>query len=279
MLNVKVGYHCITWWQGKEKNFIKSLDEISAVGYKGFETGLFLIDEYYGKEKELKNIIAERKLELVTLYGGGGFIDPTKYDEEIERNTKGIEMLSKMGASIFVTAGGTKRPEGNSENDYKVLAKALNELGRRAKDYGLKSAYHLHFGTMVETREQLTWLMENTDPGLVGLTADTAHITRGGSDPVEVFQTYIDRIPYTHFKDIDMNEVKDDTTKKDYRSLIHYFKELGEGKVDFPTIIRIMDSASYNGWIMVELDSTTRTPKESAQMSKEYLEDKLGVKV
>ena len=150
MLNVKVGYHCITWWQGKEKNFIKSLDEISAVGYKGFETGIFLIDEYYGREEELKNIIAERNLELVTLYGGGGFIDPAKYDEEIERNTKGMEMLSKMGASIFVTAGGTKRPEGNTDDDYKVLAKGLNELGRRAKDYGLKSCYHLHFGTGVK---------------------------------------------------------------------------------------------------------------------------------
>ena len=138
---------------------------------------------------------------------------------------------------------------------------------------------HLHFGTMVETREQLTWLMENTDPDVVGLTADTAHITRGGSDPVEVFQTYIDRIPYTHFKDIDMNEVKEDTAKGDYRSIIHYFEELGEGKIDFPSIIRIMDKSDYNGWIMVELDSTTRTPKESAAMSKRYLEDKLGVKV
>ncbi|MFH1904859.1 MAG: sugar phosphate isomerase/epimerase [bacterium] len=284
MLNVKVGYHCITWWQGKhgekkEQNLIKSLDEISAVGYKGFETGLFLIDEYYGREKELKDIIAERNLELVTLYGGGGFIDPAKYDEEIERNTKGMEMLAKMGASIFVTAGGTKRPEGNTEADYQILAKALNELGRRCKDYGLKSCYHLHWKTMVETREQLTWLMENTDPNLVWLLADTAHLMRGGSEPVEVFKTYINRIAYTHFKDIDMNEVKEDAAKGDYRSVINYFKELGEGKVDFSSIIRIMDKSSYNGWIMIELDSTTRTPKESAQISKKYLEEKLGVKV
>ena len=33
MLNVKVGYHCITWWhdkhgEKKEQNLIKSLDEI-----------------------------------------------------------------------------------------------------------------------------------------------------------------------------------------------------------------------------------------------------------
>lgn len=280
MLNVKVGYHCITWWRGKEQNLIKSLDEISAVGYKGFETGLsFFVEEFYGKEKELKNIIEERNLELVTLYGGGGFIDPTKYDEEIERNTKGMEILSKMGCLYLVLGGGTKKAEGNSEEDYRILAKALNELGRRCKDYGLKACYHLHWKTMVETREQLTWLMENTDPDLVGLTADTAHIARGGSDPVEVFQTYIDRISYTHFKDIDVNEMKENAAKGDYRSVINYFKELGEGKVDFSSIIQIMDKSNYNGWIMVELDSTTRTPKESAQISKKYLEEKLGVNV
>lgn len=278
MLNVKVGYHCITWWQGSQTNFIQSLDEISALGYKGFETGLFLIDDYYGKEDKLQDIISQRNLELVTLYGGGQFLDPATYDEEIDRNTKGIELLAKMGASVFITAGGTKKPEGNTAEDYKTLLNALHKIGRRCKDYGLKSFYHLHWNTMVENREQLTWLMENAHPELVGLTADTAHLARGGCDPVEVFQTYMNRIGYVHLKDIDMGNVENDTTKGDYRSLIHYFKELGRGKVNFPGILKIMEEAGYNGWIMVELDATTRTPKESAAISRDYLRQ-LGIAV
>lgn len=278
MDNIKVGYHCITWWSGKEKNLLKSLDEISEAGYKGFETGLFLIDDYYGKEDELKEIIGKRNLELVTLYGGGGFIDPNKYDEEIVYNTRGIEFLARMGCSHLVIGGGTKRPEGNSDEDYQVLAKALNELGRRCKDYGLKACYHLHWNTMVETREQLTKICNMTDPELVYLVPDTAHLARGGSDPVEVFHTYMDRIIYTHFKDIYMKKTEKQENG-DYKSIISYFLELGEGEVDFPAIVEIMKQANYKGWIMVELDSTTRTPKESALISKKYLEEKLGLKI
>lgn len=279
MDNIKVGYHCITWWSEKDKNFLKSLDEISGAGYKGFETGLFLIDDYYGKENELKEIIGEKNLELVTIYGGGGFIDPDKYDEEMKYNIRGIEFLARMGCSYLVIGGGTKRPEGNTEEDYQVLAKALNELGRRCKDHSLKACYHLHWNTMVETREQLTRIGDMTDPELVYLVPDTAHLARGGSDPVEVFRTYMDRIIYTHFKDINMTQVEVGRKKGDYQSIITYFLELGEGKVDFPAIVDIMKQVDYKGWIMVELDSTGRTPKESALISKRYLEEKLGLKV
>lgn len=279
MDNMKTGCHCITWWSEKDKNLLKSLDDISEAGYKGFETGLFLIEDYSGKESELKEIIGERNLELVTLYGGGGFIDPDKYDEEMKYNIRGIEFLVRMGCSYLVIGGGTKRPEGNTEEDYRVLAKALNELGRRCKDHGLKACYHLHWNTMVETREQLTWICDMTDPELVYLVPDTAHLARGGSDPVEVFRTYMERIIYTHFKDIDMKQIETDREKGDYQSIINYFLELGEGKVDFPAIVDVMRQADYKGWIMVELDSTRRTPKESALISKRYLEEKLGLKI
>ena len=57
------------------------------------------------------------------------------------------------------------------------------------------------------------------------------------------------------------------------------FFELGKGGVDFPAIVNILRQNSYQGWITVELDSTLRTPKESARISKNYLEKTLGLRV
>jgi inosose dehydratase len=49
--------------------------------------------------------------------------------------------------------------------------------------------------------------------------------------------------------------------------------------VDFPSVFAALEKVKFHGWAIVELDRVpdkTRTPKESAVISKDYLEQKLG---
>jgi inosose dehydratase len=58
--------------------------------------------------------------------------------------------------------------------------------------------------------------------------------------------------------------------------------ELGRGKVDLPAVFDALRRVNFRGWLIVELDDVpdgARTPKESAAISKKYLEEKLGVTV
>ena len=67
----------------------------------------------------------------------------------------------------------------------------------------------------------------------------------------------------------------DSANAKSYR-----FVELGRGKVDLPEVIGALHRANFRGWAVVELDSVpdkSRTPKESATISKKYLEERLGL--
>jgi inosose dehydratase len=49
-----------------------------------------------------------------------------------------------------------------------------------------------------------------------------------------------------------------------------------------PAIFAALKDIKFRGWAIVELDSVpdkTRTPKDSALISRKYLEEKLGMKV
>jgi sugar phosphate isomerase/epimerase len=48
--------------------------------------------------------------------------------------------------------------------------------------------------------------------------------------------------------------------------------------VDFPAMKKRLDEIGWRGWLTVELDSSPyRPPKESARISKNYIENTLGI--
>jgi inosose dehydratase len=77
-----------------------------------------------------------------------------------------------------------------------------------------------------------------------------------------------------HIKDaVDVTPSKE-SDNKPYR-----FVELGQGKVDLPAVFAALQETQFHGWAVIELDGPTdpsRTPKQSAEISKKYVEQKLG---
>jgi inosose dehydratase len=62
----------------------------------------------------------------------------------------------------------------------------------------------------------------------------------------------------------------------------YQFVELGQGKVNFKALLAALEEIHFRGWGVVELDGerpgSTRSPEESARMSKQFMET-LGVRV
>ena len=59
-------------------------------------------------------------------------------------------------------------------------------------------------GTVVQTVEETTRLMENTDPKYVFLCFDTGHFTFAGEDPVAMLEKFADRVGHVHLKNMRM---------------------------------------------------------------------------
>ena len=52
--DIRVGYHTITWGMD---GFEQALDEIAALGFKGFETFAAVVDTYGNKVSEFQDLI------------------------------------------------------------------------------------------------------------------------------------------------------------------------------------------------------------------------------
>lgn len=293
MVKATLGYHTITWdLEGRLEEGIKDIAEL---GYKAFEVlnpstlandfarrfmdfgtvgpPPFISDtDYLCRLAAISDAQDKYGIVLSSLYCNGEFINPATAELEFNCFKTTARWLKGMGCKFLVCGGGPKgeRPEGA----YKMVAEALERIGEYCGNLGIQLCYHPHLDTFVETREQLDKFCEATDPALVALCIDPAHFTVRGEDVVDIFRTYMSRIKYIHFKDVKGSNL----TQLKGRARYDTFAELGEGIIDFPGIVKVLDSANYEGYIIVELDRTSRTARESAEISKRYLRDVLKLK-
>jgi inosose dehydratase len=103
-----------------------------------------------------------------------------------------------------------------------------------------------------------------------------------GIDPVELTRTLGRRIIEFHMKDTAPEHRGGAKQRRERNDPMKdpIFFELGKGGVDFPAIKASLDKIGWHGWLTVELDSSPyRPPKESARISRNYIENTLGIKV
>jgi len=108
----------------------------------------------------------------------------------------------------------------------------------------------------------------------VKLELDIAHYLQGGGDPVKAIRKYRDRLLFVHIKDVETIPKEESSRGRDFR-----FVELGRGRVDVPAAFKALEEVGFRGWAVIELDEVpdrSRSPKDSALISKNYLHDHLG---
>ena len=103
---------------------------------------------------------------------------------------------------------------------------------------------------------------------------DVGHAICGGVDPVAVVREHPERIAYIHLKDVDgavLHGVRRDGVLFDDAVRRRVFTEVGRGELDVPGLIGALRDIGYDGWLMVEQDSTWLAPIDSARASRAYL--------
>jgi inosose dehydratase len=272
---------------GWESDVWLSFREAREVGYRNVESFIHYFKDFYdGKADQLKQKLDEIGVRFVTISNGGPmemhFEDPAKYNQIVEEHLRLIRFIRKLGCRHLKINMGPRRAEGTTHDDLKQMVKTLGEIGRRSVDEGIKFAVHAHMWSQFENRREIDYVMENTNPKQVYFVLDTGHITMARIDPVELARTLGHRIVEFHMKDTKPETrggAKARLERPDMMKDPPFFP-LGHGGVDFPAIKAHLDKIGWQGWLTVELDSSPwRPPKESARMSREYLEKKLGLKM
>lgn len=268
--------------------YTQVLDEIVETGYTGLELGPW---GYLPTDPEvLRGELSKRNLRLLSSFVPINFADEAAHEAGEAHALQVGRLLQSQGAVCIVLAddngsapelvqqAGRRHGCVLSRDQWDVYAKGVNRVARAVFDEcGLKVVFHHHCAGYVETQEEVRSLMNRADPDLVGLCLDTGHWEYAGGDAVAAVREYGERVRYLHLKDCDPG-IRELAVKErmDYFAAVAagVFCELGQGSVDFPTVIEAMEKLGYSGWAIVEQDILTddlEAPRQSAQRNREYL--------
>jgi inosose dehydratase len=276
--------------EGDRGDYRRVIDEMQQTGYIGTELGDwgFMPTEPAQLTAELK----ARGLSLLASWVSVKLHDAAQHEQSAADAIRTGRLLATVGGKDnFVVLGndpyvdpirtqyaGRITPEmGMTEAQWETFAAGANLVAKRVMEAtGLRTVFHHHIGTLVETPAETERLMAMTDPAILGLCFDTGHWTFGGGDPVTGIHQFKDRIWHVHFKDQEPNVARQ-SREQDWDGLTSVghgvFCELGKGSVDFPAVLATLHEIGYGGWIVVEQDVLPGmgTPKASAARNREYL--------
>ena len=270
---MKVAYTGWTWLVSHQDNrkydLEQAIKECKHLGYDYLENFAFIAD-FYEDPQELVELLKKYDANMVNLYGH--FQD--KPEADYDRCIKQIDFLAAIGGTHYNCQGSCWNEEPFvrplNVQTVKMYADLCNRLGEHAKTKGVTICFHPHANSAVFAEDQVDYFVENTDPALVSLCLDTAHTTIAGMDAPKAFAKYMSRIAYVHLKDVDPTMGKSNTPMKSFRAL-------GLGTVDFVGVIDALKAGSYDGVICVELDNPTVCNYHSAEISRRYIKDALGM--
>jgi inosose dehydratase len=269
---IRFGYAAITWGG----NDMRAINDISEVGFRGIQLRASAFKKFGENPKELKDILREYDLQFTALSGGGPQGNSYNEADEIATQVKQATFLRDAGG-LYLQMTDSVRPKDRkpAADDFKKLGRLLTEVGKRTTDLGIRLGYHNHMGSLGESPGEVDAILNESDPRYVKLLLDVAHYAQGGGDPAKAVRKYRDRLLFLHIKDVE--SLGPEPQSKSYR-----FVELGRGRVDLPAVFAALKEIKFRGWAIVELDSVPNesgTAKESAIISKKYLEEKLAMKI
>ncbi len=270
---IRFGYAAITW----DGNDTQAIKDISALGFPGIQLRSNILKDFGERPEALRDLLKQNKLEMVALSSGGVGIAPGTEADEITKHFRNAKFVKDVGGHYLqVTDSARPKDRKPEAADFKQLGRVLTEIGKRSNDIGVPVGYHNHMASLGEAPDEVAQIMDAADPRYLKLELDVAHYQQGGGDPVKAIRQYHDRLLFLHIKDVES------LATNDARGRAYRFVELGRGRVDLPAVFAALKEVNFKGWAIVELDSVpdkSRTPKQCGEISKVYLQDKLGLKL
>ena len=233
--------------------------EMVEVGLTATEIGP---DGYLPRDHgELRDYLAQYDLQIV-----GGFVPAVLYrpdliDRELAHVDQAARQLAGAGSEVMVLGPASDLDGYNTsidmdEEQWATFLVNLRRLQDLVRDNGLKTGLHPHWGMAIEKPQHVVRLLESSD---VDICLDTGHLFVGGADPVEMARLAAGRVVHVHLKDVDARfaeRVRAGEITFRQAVIDGMFTPLGAGDVDIAGVIRILESAGFEGWYVLEQDAS-----------------------
>jgi inosose dehydratase len=286
-MSVKIGISPIAWQNDDLPDLTaaftmqQALRESREIGYTGVERGQRMPHDTDGLRKYLEaNDIA--------LCGGWCSGNSLINDFAAEKTAirQQVAQFVALGAPCIVYAECSNTVQGNpstpvsqrpklTRDEVRAYAAKISELAKWSADKGMPMAYHHHMGSIIESEDEVNWLMEGSQAELK-LCFDTGHLLFGGGDVLATLDRWGDRVHHVHFKDIRPHVVSDVRTADGSfldAVVAGAFTVPGDGCIDFQAVANALKAMDYHGWIVVEAeqDPAKANPYKYSKMGYDHI--------
>ena len=286
-MSIKLGVAPIAWSNddmpelGGDTSLEQCLEEASRAGFTGIESG----GKFPKNSKELLPKLEKENLKLCSGWYGAQLLKNTPKEEfNLMRNQLNLFIDCNAPCMVFAEITNSvqgdpriplsKRPRLNEEVWKKFIFR-INEISKMMIDEGMPLAYHHHMGTVIETENETTRLIENTNDN-VKLLIDTGHMLFAQGNFVKLAKNFSERLIHVHCKDIRKNilenSLKNDSTFRQ-AFLDGAFTVPGDGCIDYKPFLKVLKENNYEGWLVVEAeqDPSKANPFKYAKIGYDYL--------
>jgi len=267
-MSVKIGISPIAWQNDdlpditKDFTMEQALREAREIGYTGVERGQRMPHDTEG----LRAYLDGNDIALCGGWCSGNSLN-NDFAAECDATRQQVEQFIALNAPCIVYAECSNTVQGMIDvpvnnrpkmdrDDIRAYGTKISELAKWMADQGMPMAYHHHMGSIIESEDDVNWLMDGSSADL-HLCFDTGHLLFGGGDVMATLDRWGDRVHHVHYKDIRPAIVRD--VRDNNRSFLDAvmagaFTVPGDGCIDFDAVTRALKAMDYNGWIVVEAE-------------------------
>jgi inosose dehydratase len=217
-----------------------ALAEVRESGLDGFEPSFGSVDEV----DRLLPMLRRHELEMRSFYVNSTLHEPDGVDRSVEEIIRLARAARHGGARIVVTNpspiqwGGAAN---KSDVQLRCQALALNRLGGRLKELGMRLAYHNHDIELREAGREFHHMMVGTDPELVGLCLDAHWVYRGAGNSVVALEDVV-KLYGTRVCELHVRQSKEQV----------WTEVFGDGDIDYGGLVRLLGEAGIKPHVVLE---------------------------
>jgi inosose dehydratase len=258
-----VGSNVYGWTQyaQREKRKFDIEEVISALrdtGYDYLES--FMTVDHPEENAHFAEQLKAKGLQPVSLYVGARLHEADKAKEVIGKILAASKVCQEAGfRAISCNADPIGREK--TDDELKVQAASLTELGEGLNALGLKLGVHHHLPEMAHQAREFHYDFRHTKPDVVGWCYDVHWVWKGGVMPLDALKQYGERVVTWHIRQ-SRNGV--------------WWEDLDTGDIDYSAVARYAKEHNLARRFSVELaleegTKITRSVIENHRRSREFI--------
>jgi hexulose-6-phosphate isomerase len=248
----------------REPDITNLLPAIAEAGFDGIEptfmTGaLPSLENHLGEARRLRNVCDGLGLAIPSMRGGRVPWTTMISNDEVERSRaldhtrRACEALTELGGTVLLVVPGERTPGIDLDTHWSRVV----DYGRAAADiaagFGLRIGFENVEARFPSSERDWLALLDEIGSERLGMYLDVGNVLwMGFGYPEDWIRTLGQHIVQVHFKDA--------TYRLNGSTLHAEIRQILDGDVNWPEVLRALREVSYEGWISVEPESYRHLP-------------------